>query len=223
MFLAVASVKGGVGKTSLSVHLAVWLRRQGHRVALLDADPQQSAARWIDRFASEADAVPYVTVEPSDDPRGATIAAAREALALGDHVVADSPPSAVDVLRVLLGVADVAVIPTGASLEELHLARRTVAMAEEESSLRRGDPVRCLVVLTRINPATTAGRDAIAVASELDSTVCATIVRHRTAWIEAASAGVPLFDLPASRAGDAIREAEAFCREATEFAHVRPA
>jgi ATP-binding protein involved in chromosome partitioning len=37
-FLAVASGKGGVGKTTVAANLALALARQGHRVGLLDAD-----------------------------------------------------------------------------------------------------------------------------------------------------------------------------------------
>ena len=40
MIVAVANQKGGVGKTTLVVHLGSWLSRQGYRVALVDGDPQ---------------------------------------------------------------------------------------------------------------------------------------------------------------------------------------
>ena len=45
MIYAVVNTKGGVGKTTVAVHLATMLTRQG-KVLLIDGDPQQSAASW---------------------------------------------------------------------------------------------------------------------------------------------------------------------------------
>ena len=43
--IAVASGKGGVGKTSIAVNLALTLSRQGSRVVLFDADFTSSPLR----------------------------------------------------------------------------------------------------------------------------------------------------------------------------------
>lgn len=47
--VAVANLKGGSGKSTLAVHLAGALAERGHRVALLDADPQRTAFLWARR------------------------------------------------------------------------------------------------------------------------------------------------------------------------------
>ncbi|MCA6272007.1 MAG: ParA family protein, partial [Phenylobacterium sp.] len=44
--LAILSRKGGAGKSTLAVHLAVQAVAGGLRVALVDMDPQRSAADW---------------------------------------------------------------------------------------------------------------------------------------------------------------------------------
>ena len=45
--------KGGVGKTSIAVHLAAWLVGKRRPVAFIDADPQQSASSWIKDLATD--------------------------------------------------------------------------------------------------------------------------------------------------------------------------
>lgn len=45
--IAVANQKGGVGKTTLTIHLAVLMARAGRSVAIIDADPQANATSWL--------------------------------------------------------------------------------------------------------------------------------------------------------------------------------
>ena len=51
--VAVISQKGGSGKTTLTIHLAVATARAGSNVAVIDLDPQASAANWSDRRAEQ--------------------------------------------------------------------------------------------------------------------------------------------------------------------------
>src|SRR4029077_12933760 len=62
MIIAIANSKGGVGKSTLAVHLAAWLHEQGHRVTLADCDTQQSSSEWI------REAVPEVRAVRLDNP-----------------------------------------------------------------------------------------------------------------------------------------------------------
>jgi chromosome partitioning protein len=52
--VAILSGKGGSGKSTIALHLAVGAERRGYSVAVLDVDPQASAATWADSRASEA-------------------------------------------------------------------------------------------------------------------------------------------------------------------------
>lgn len=51
--VAVISQKGGSGKTTLALHLAVASSLAGQNTAVIDLDPQASATKWSDRRAEE--------------------------------------------------------------------------------------------------------------------------------------------------------------------------
>lgn len=61
------SQKGGAGKTTLSVHMAVAAGESGERVALVDTDPQRSATVWSEARTSETPIVATVSAGDLDE------------------------------------------------------------------------------------------------------------------------------------------------------------
>src|ERR1017187_9323275 len=64
MLLSFTNSKGGVGKSTLAVHLAAWLTEKGKRVALVDVDVLGSSSAWI-KEASPQTAL-YRILTPDD-------------------------------------------------------------------------------------------------------------------------------------------------------------
>src|SRR5262245_54836093 len=60
--VAVLSQKGGTGKTTLAIHLAVAASKSGITTTIIDLDQQASASAWKDQ--READTPDVVSVAP---------------------------------------------------------------------------------------------------------------------------------------------------------------
>jgi len=109
MIVVVAALKGGVGKTTTSVYLAA-LAAAGRRSALLiDADPQASAADWLEN--SEDEHLEWVSLVEAPTERLLTKALDR---IKGDDDIAivDTPPGHEQLLAKALDRADAVVLPT---------------------------------------------------------------------------------------------------------------
>ena len=104
MIIVVANSKGGVGKSTLAVHLAAWLYQQGHSVTLADCDTQQSSSEWI---REAAPGVKAVRLNNPDVILNELPLLRQEA----DFVVADGPGSQTETSRALLLRADMAIVP----------------------------------------------------------------------------------------------------------------
>jgi hypothetical protein len=53
MIIALTNSKGGVGKSTLAAHLAVWWQEQNAKVALVDADAKSSSSVWLHEAAAD--------------------------------------------------------------------------------------------------------------------------------------------------------------------------
>jgi chromosome partitioning protein len=51
--IALTNSKGGVGKSTVAVHLAAWCQERGRRTALVDADAQGASSLWLHEASPE--------------------------------------------------------------------------------------------------------------------------------------------------------------------------
>jgi chromosome partitioning protein len=94
--VAIISQKGGVGKTTLALHLAVAAERDGKTTVIIDLDPQASAATWKDLRSAIGSSIelarlakkPFAVVVNAVPPRGALGSEADAAISTYDAPIA---------------------------------------------------------------------------------------------------------------------------------------
>lgn len=121
--IALISQKGGSGKTTISLNLAIAATLKGKSVVVIDLDPQQSAARWSRLRDNEAP-----VILPGHGPNLADLVArARDGGA--DLVIVDTAPKSESASLVAAKLADLVLIPCQPSNLDLDAIADTVNIA----------------------------------------------------------------------------------------------
>jgi chromosome partitioning protein len=168
--ITLAAQKGGVGKTTLAVNLAVAAQAAGIRTALFDLDPQESATAWSERREAELPHVEPISARRLDQ---AIDAAEANGFAL---TIIDTPPAAGAEAAAAAQRADLVVIPCRPSLIDLDAIKRTAQLIT--STGRAG-----VVVLNAAPPtASTLLDDARTLAEATGLRVARTVLRERSAY-----------------------------------------
>lgn len=204
MIIVVANSKGGVGKSTLAVHLASWLSDQGHRVTLADCDTQQSSSEWI------REARPDVKAVRLDNPD--IILNELPVLAQDtDYVVADGPGSQTETSRALLLRGDMAIVPCKASLLETRALAKATEVIRQAQDIRNGVP-KAVIVLSMVGKHYRLTKDMKDAAAALSLPMAHTAMILRQIYADAPGQGAVVWDM-GSRAKEAADEAEKLFRE----------
>src|ERR1700712_1723609 len=116
--LALVSQKGGAGKTTLVLHLAVAAHRAGLQVAIADLDPQSSAWKWSERRKDHPEAV-VTSAEQLEHVKAQATAGDL------DLLIIDSAPHADRPALVACKASDLVLIPCRASILDIDAIGQT--------------------------------------------------------------------------------------------------
>lgn len=184
MIVALLNQKGGVGKTTLALHLAGEWAGRGKRVTLVDADPQGSALDWSQQRARQGGARLFGVVGLARDTLH------REAPELArdvDHVVIDGPPRVAGLMRSALLAADLVLIPVQPSPFDGWASAEMLALLAE-ARIYRPDLV-ARFVLNRCGARTIIARETAATLADHDPPVLARTIGQRIVFADAAQSG----------------------------------
>jgi len=169
--IALLCQKGGSGKSTLTLHLAVEAATAGRRVLVLDLDPQASSARWADRRQTEGAAVDVAVESPARLAAALTQAAAENY----DLVLLDTAPHADQAALQAARAAELILIPVRCSILDLDAVGASLDLCA-----LAGRPA--LVVLNAAPIRSRVVEEAAAAVAKIGGTLAGTIVRERVAF-----------------------------------------
>lgn len=213
MKIACGSIKGGVGKTTIAVHLAILAAADGKDALLIDGDAQGSASDFAAARRDARGDTGYTNVQLF----GAAIRAEGERLAAKyDTVVIDVGGHDSAGQRAALSIADAVVLPFLPSSLDIWSLERTVDMLEEARAYNPA--LRALALLNRADPQGPDNLAAVEVAGELSGVeVLGAQLGNRKAFRSAIGQGLIVAELR-PRDPKALAEITALYQEVTRIA-----
>jgi chromosome partitioning protein len=168
--IAIISQKGGSGKTTLAVHLAAAASAAGHTAAIIDLDPQATAASWGDRRQAAAPEV--ISGQAVRLPT--LINAARDNGAA--FLVLDTAPNADQSASLAARAADVVLIPCRPAAFDLDAVGTTLMLTKAANKT-------AYVVLNAVPPLSNAGKEVAAGLEAEGAKVAPCQITHRAAFM----------------------------------------
>jgi len=192
--ITIAQQKGGAGKTTLAVNLAVGFLKVGKSVALMDTDPQGSAGRWfMTRAETQGDpGIGFATASAWGVPYET-----RKLSGANDIVIIDTPPKADSDLRPALRAADLVLIPVATSHVDLWAVEAVLDLAAREDK-------PAMIVMTRNRAGTRLAADVAEKAAEMAADVAKISMANRVVYAETLGHGQSVLETPNRAARDEI-------------------
>lgn len=193
MIVCVGNTKGGVGKTTLAVNLAIARARAGCDVWLIDGDRQGTAQTAIS-IRAEGGHSPGIAC--AQYPDGAVLRGqVQQQGRKFDDIVIDAGGRDSTALRAALVLADVLVVPFQPRSYDVWALNDIAGLVDEARSVRDG--LRAFAVLNCADPGESSADNAEAAAAVADVPqfeYLATPLRRRKAYANAAGSGLSVLE-----------------------------
>lgn len=191
--IAILSQKGGAGKTTLGLNIAIAAELDGRQTAIIDLDPQSSMAQWGD--SREEKTPPVVTTQAQRLQNVLDTCSEND----GEFIVIDTAPHAEQSALAAARAADIVLIPCRPSIVDLRAVTMTIEICQLANT-------PCCVVLNQAPARGTLTEEAEAAIKGLGVNLAPVQIGQRVAYIHAVTQGQGVLEYePRSKAADEIR------------------
>ena len=181
--ITVASHKGGVGKTLTCSNLGYKLHKDGHKVLMIDSDPQASLFDW---YCSRDDKDRPPVVKITEPVIHQQIEQFKNNY---DFIIVDTQPTGNKVVQSALVRADLAILPIKPSAFDFRSLKHSIALINNVKEFSNPNlKVRILINLAKSNRVLS--QNIISQLQDFDYPVFKTNIHDRIAFEEASMLGI---------------------------------
>ncbi len=200
MIVSVTSLKGGVGKSTLSQNLAVCFAHMGYNVALVDTDTNASSVHWSGLREED---VPAITVMGLTDSN----ALRKNIQKIHDNydlIIIDGTPSISKLVSTILVLGDLVLIPIRPSGFDIWATEKFIEHYDQAKTLK--DNVQAYFVLNEYNPQANLNKEIKDALGELEIPALEATIRHRVAYGEASVMGLGVYEYKDAKAKEEMTQ-----------------
>jgi len=181
LIISFLNQKGGVGKTTLAIHIADSLSRKDKKVLLVDADPQASALDWAEN-SENGNRFSVVGL-----PKKTLRSELRTIETDYDYVIVDGPPRVHEIAMAAIAASDLIVIPVQPSPFDVWSLKDIVDLVNEVKTIN--EHLKTVLVINRKIVNTAIGRDVVSALADYNFPILTTAICQRVAYAESIALG----------------------------------
>jgi chromosome partitioning protein len=190
MILTIGNIKGGVGKTTLTVNLAIALASDGRDVLLIDGDEQRTAMAFTDLRTETKGQAGYTAVALLG---GSIRTQVRQLKSKYSDIVIDVGGRDTGSLRAALTVTDHILIPLKPRSFDLWSVDQTAALVVEAREIN--EALRAVAILNEADPQGKDNQATLEALAEIKGIeVCPLMIGRRKAFPNAAASGLSVLE-----------------------------
>lgn len=152
MILSITSLKGGVGKSSITINLAVCFSSAGYKTCILDSDINGSVVYWSKNRSRDLSKINVLAVNESTILQ--TISEINNDY---DVILIDGTPSITGIASKLILLADLLLIPIGVSMLDYNASK--VFLEEVKKAENKKGKIPTYYIINKYKPTTLIARE----------------------------------------------------------------
>lgn len=189
MIISVTSLKGGVGKSTITQNLAVCFAHAGFKVCIFDVDTNQSAIHWS---GYRPDEVPNIPV--FGQPDGIELSKNVKIMSKDYEIILiDGTPSLNKLSSKIILLADLLLIPILPSGLDIWAAKPFLER-HHEAEIEKEKKIPAYFLMNQFQPNTNIGKEVMEVLNEQQIPILKTTLKSRTAYREAVIKGLGVIE-----------------------------